>query len=162
MVFEKVSFKTWDDAVGCNFNIKTDYDNIKLPKQGTAYSMGMDFFMPFDMKIYPKSSAVIPTGITWKPTMKERNYYGLLIVPRSSLGFKYGVRLANTIGVIDADYQDAENEGHIIIKLYNPSEHTIELKKGKAFAQGIVMPYKICDYAFATNKRIGGFGSTDN
>lgn len=161
MRFEKVSFKTWDDAVGCNFNIRTDYDDIKLPKQGTAYSMGMDFFMPFDMKIYPKSSAVIPTGIRWRTTMKEGNRYGLLIVPRSGLGFKYGLRLANTVGVIDADYQNSQNEGHIIIKLYNPSEHTIELEKGKAFAQGIVMPYKICDGAFVDRERDGGFGSTD-
>ena len=160
MVFEKVKFDTWGECV--DSPLFEDYNDIKLPKQGTTYSMGMDFYAPYDITIYPKSACVIPTGIKWKPTMKERNYYGLLIVPRSGLGFQYGLRLANTIGVIDADYQDAHNEGHIIIKMYNPSEHTLVIPKGKAFAQGIVMPYKICDGAFANNEREGGFGSTDN
>ncbi|MFQ9801334.1 MAG: hypothetical protein ACLR23_23245 [Clostridia bacterium] len=36
---------------------------------------------------------------------------------RSSLGFKYGVRLVNSVAVIDADYAWADNEGHLKIDL---------------------------------------------
>ena len=85
----------------------------------------------------------------------------LLIVPRSGLGFRYGIRLSNTVGVIDADYCDSENEGHIIISLENPSETTIELAEGKAFAQGIIVKYEIPEGAESEESRSGGFGSTD-
>jgi dUTP pyrophosphatase len=63
--------------------------------------------------------------------------------------------------VIDADYCDSDNEGHIIISLENPSETTIELPEGKAFAQGIVVKYEIPDGAESEESRAGGFGSTD-
>ena len=48
-----------------------------------------------------------------------------------------------------------------MIKLYNPSDHAVTIEKGKAFAQGIVLPYIICDGAESDECRVGGFGSTD-
>lgn len=164
MKFEKVSRKQWDTSVK---NIETvdinellmSYDTIKLPKQGTAFSMGMDFFAPYDIRLYGGNSEVIPTGIRWVVNKADGNV-GLIIVPRSGLGFKHGIRLDNTIGVIDADYQFADNEGHIMIKLHNPSNNTVCISKGKAFAQGIVLPYIICDGAESDENRTGGFGST--
>ena len=81
-------------------------------------------------------------------------------MPRSGLGFKHGIRLANTVGIIDSDYQFAHNEGHIMIKFYNPSSEIIEIEQGKGFAQGIVVPYLICDGAASDEDRVGGFGST--
>lgn len=47
-----------------------------------------------------------------------------------------------------------------MIKLYNPSNHAVTIEKGKAFAQGIVLPYQICDGAESNEDRTGGFGST--
>ena len=70
----------------------------------------------------------------------------------------------NTIGVIDADYQHADNEGHIMIAIYNdhPDEHKVlSVEKGQAFAQGIFLPYLVTDDDSATAARSGGFGSTD-
>jgi dUTP pyrophosphatase len=89
--------------------------------------------------------------------------YVLMIFPRSNLGFKYRLMLNNTVGIIDSDYYNALNEGHIMIKVTNNSleNKTLELKKGDAFAQGIFMIYGItCDDE--TNEiRTGGFGSTN-
>ena len=51
----------------------------------------------------------IPTGIR----ARIREDYVLMLYPRSSLGFKYRLQLNNTVGVIDADYYNATNEGHI-------------------------------------------------
>lgn len=171
MYFEKISLEQWlndYDPVGwlkhyrpteCNeFCAARRYEEIKLPKQGTKHSMGMDFFAPYDIKIYAHDDLVVPTGIRWVVS----NYVsvGLLIVPRSGLGFKHGIRLANTIGVIDADYQFADNDGHIMIKLHNPSDEDVEIEQGKGFAQGIVMPYFICNGAESDEDRTNGFGST--
>ena len=163
MYFEKISLEQWledYDPMDCNESYATrKYEEIKLPKQGTKRAMGMDFFAPYDIVIPSHCYTTIPTGIRWVVSEFETNA-GLLIVPRSGLGFKHGIRLANTIGVIDADYQFANNEGHIMIKLYNPSDETVEIRQGKGFAQGIVIPYLICDGAESDEDRIGGFGST--
>ena len=165
MKFEKISFEQWKkDAINLwpfdDDKLLEIYNDIKLPKQGTASSMGMDFFIPYDFTLYDGNANVIPTGIRWVVNKADGNV-GLIIVPRSGLGFKYGIRLENTIGIIDADYQFADNEGHIMIKLRNPSSYkTVCISKGKAFAQGIVLPYMICDGAESDENRTGGFGST--
>ena len=164
MKFEKVSRKQWGESiVGVDMlnedELLGSYDDIILPKQGTAFSMGMDFFAPYDITLYSGNSEVIPTGIRWVVSRADGDV-GLIIVPRSGLGFKHGIRLENTVGIIDADYQFAKNEGHIMIKLHNPSDKTVYIPKGKAFAQGIVLPYQICDGAESDENRTGGFGST--
>ena len=161
MHFEKISESQWINDAGTFMS--DAYNDIKLPKQGTAHSMGMDFFAPCEIYITSGSSATIPTGIRWVVGESATDYevnMGLLIVPRSGLGFKHGIRLANTVGIIDADYQHAENEGHIMIKLYNPSSETVVIEKGNGFAQGIVVPYLICEGAESDKVRTGGFGST--
>ena len=166
MHFEKISFNQWLKDYNACYNIANGiydaekaYNNIKLPKQGTARSMGMDFFAPQDISIQPESYITIPTGIRWVVPPIDDNI-GLMIVPRSGLGFKYGVRLANTVGIIDADYYQAENEGHIMIKLYNPSPNMVKIEAGKGFAQGIITDFYICDGAESDEDRVGGFGST--
>ena len=87
----------------------------------------------------------------------------LILVPRSSLGFKYRLQLDNTVGVIDSDYYSAENEGHIFIKLTNDghSGKTLKIGKGEGFAQGIFLEYGITVDDEADAERKGGFGSTN-
>ena len=51
MHFEKISRKQW--AKDCGTFMSEIYDDIKLPKQGTAKSMGMDFFAPYDIELLP-------------------------------------------------------------------------------------------------------------
>ena len=157
MHFEKISREQW--TKDCGTFMSEIYDDIKLPKQGTAKSMGVDFFAPYDIELLPESYHVVPTGIRWIVNDID-DCVGLIIVPRSGLGFKHGIRLANTIGIIDADYQFANNEGHIMIKLYNPTNEQVIIEKGKGFAQGIITPYIICDGAESDDNRTGGFGST--
>lgn len=59
-------------------------------------------------------------------------------------------------------YNNENNEGHIMIKLYNPSEQSIKLNKGDRFAQGI-----FTKFLTTTNEeeietiRQGGMGSTN-
>lgn len=164
--FEKVSYEQWKADCGIkglpDRELKQWYEAIRLPQQATAASAGCDFFMPFNLNFEAGSRFRIATGIRWV-TDRTGNDRGkvLLVVPRSGLGFKYGIRLTNTVGVIDADYCDADNEGHIIISMDNPFGSTIELPEGKAFAQGIVVNYEIPDGAASEEARDGGFGSTD-
>ena len=165
--FEKVSYERW--KADCGFSglpekvLKKWYEDIRLPQQATAASAGCDFFMPYDFNFEAGSRFRIATGIRWVTDEEDPQDRGkvLLIVPRSGLGFKYGIRLSNTVGVIDADYCDSDNEGHIIISLENPSSETVELPEARPFVQGIVVKYEIPDRAESESGRNGGFGSTD-
>lgn len=181
--FKKVSFeqfkKDWLDCFpeyqGNDTNIKDIYDQIQLPKRATTGSAGCDFFSPSNLTIYPNGTQIlndenpfmlltgaikIPTGI--RCCIKEG--WVLQVYPRSSLGFKYGLHLANTVGIIDSDYYNSDNEGHIFVKLINDSSirNTIKIETGQAFCQGIFTPYGITYDDNAHGVRNGGFGSTDN
>lgn len=161
--FEKVSFEQWAKSIHCEFNLeeaRKSYDEIKLPKRATLGSAGYDFFLPFDIIVDKNSSTAFPTGIR----CNIKDGWVLTCYPRSGHGFKYGVRLANTVGVIDSDYYYADNEGHIYAKILNESSigpQYFELKKGTAFMQGIFLPYGITEDDEVIEQRTGGFGSTD-
>ena len=137
---------------------KDAYENIKLPKRATKGSAGYDFYAPFDFTLKPGETIKIPTGIRCK--MEEG--WVLKIYPRSGLGFKYRLKLNNTVGIIDSDYYYSDNEGHIMIKVTNDSNEnkTVEVQKGQGFAQGIFVEFGITYDDDTTDERNGGFGST--
>ena len=83
----------------------------------------------------------------------------LALLPRSGLGFKNGFRLANTVGIIDSDYSNADNEGHIMAKVL--ASKPLALHKGDRFLQGILIPYGLAgEEVMNFAARTGGFGST--
>lgn len=135
------------------------YANLKLPQRATAWSSGYDFFSPINFTLLPGEMIKIPTGI--QAVMPPSEF--LMILPRSGQGFKYFLRLANTAGIIDADYCQAKNEGHIWLKVRQEStDKKLEIKAGDAIAQGIFIEYKTVggDSLDQGNQRIGGLGST--
>ena len=162
--FMKVSKDLFIDALTDDFkDIDREeaakiYDEIVLPVRGTAGSAGYDFKMPVSLTLKPGETAKIPTGIR----AKMENGWVLMVFPRSGLGFKYRLQLNNTVGIIDSDYFNSDNEGHIFIKMTNDSNEgkTIELKKGDGFAQGIFVPLGLTEDDDCTADRNGGFGST--
>lgn len=158
--FEKVSFKQYESAINSDCDLMQEYQDIKLPKRATRGSAGYDIFSPFDFQIEAGETIKIPTGI--KVHIKDGRFLGIL--PRSGHGFKYRIQLDNTMGVIDADYINSDNEGHIFIKITNNSNEgkRLEVSKGGAFAQGIFFKFDITEDDDTEGIRNGGFGSTDN
>ena len=132
-------------------------EEIPLPKRATAGSAGYDFVSPIDVTIPAGGTALIPTGI--RAEMEQG--WVLMLFPRSSLGFKYSMRLANTVGVIDSDYAFAKNEGHIMVKLRNPLDTPVAIAKGDRFCQGVFLPYGTAEEEEDFAVRTGGFGSTN-
>lgn len=135
-----------------------NYDDVILPKRSTISSAGYDFYSIISFVLKPGERMVIPTGI--KVSMNKNEYLGIFI--RSSLGFKYDIRMCNQVGIIDADYYNNEkNEGHIFVCLKNEGDRVLEIKKGDRIVQGIFMPFLITDDDNATDIRLGGIGSTN-
>lgn len=133
---------------------------FKLPKRATKLSAGYDIFAPYDVILQPNEEINIPTGL--KAYMREGEV--LMAFPRSGLGFKYYCRLANTVGVIDADYyNNPKNEGHMFVKIRNEGNKLMVINKGEAMCQMIFMPFLLADGDSFDNgeDRNGGFGSTN-
>lgn len=136
--------------------IRDVYDAIKLPKRGTSKSAGYDFFLPFNVELLQGRDMIIPTGI--KCHMLDNMV--LMMFPRSGLGTIFRFVPMNLVGIVDSDYINAENEGHIFMKMINDGDKVLSLKTGNAFCQGIITRYFTTDGDYTTKERCGGFGST--
>lgn len=153
--FEHISQAQYaKDSVSCVDAMTID--DIPLPRRATAGSAGYDFVCPAETAILPGQTVVVPTGIR---ALMEPGWV-LVIAPRSSLGRKYGLRLANTIGVIDSDYAHADNEGHILVALVNGGDQPVKLMPGDRFCQGIFLPFGLAQEETVLAGRTGGYGST--
>ncbi len=163
--------------------------DFNLPVRKTKNSAGYDFEVAEDIciptwtsqlmalaKVTPQPKepysleeiAALTKQIKTKPTLVstgvkchlEEGYYLELSV-RSSTPLKYWIILANSVGIIDADYCDnPDNEGEIFFQVINMSPFDIYLKKGDIIGQGIIKRYEITDDDKAIGERQGGFGST--
>ena len=135
-----------------------NYDKIVLPNRATNHSAGYDFYLTRDIELQPGESVVIETLVR---CFIEPGWF-LAIFPKSGLGFKYNVTLANTVGIVDADYYNSDNGGHIKVKLINKGDRILSLEKCDKFCQGVFMPYGITydDDNYVKEERNGGFGST--
>lgn len=162
--FNKVSLNQYiiDMKKHYDFNEETItdiYNKIILPQRATIGSAGYDFKIPFRIIINPKETKLIPTGIR----VNIADGWVLLLFPRSSLGFKYRMQLDNTVGVIDSDYYNSDNEGHIILKITNDTneQKILEIENNKGICQGIFIEYGITIDDNTNENRNGGFGSTN-
>ena len=147
--FEKISFEQFKKDVCDDKNL---YNEYTLPRRDTEYAAGYDFKALFDYTLEPGEIKKIPTGI--KANMEGDEV--LLLVDRSSMGFKYNVRMCNQVGVIDKDYyNNKDNEGHIWIKIQNEGDKPYSVKKGEGMIQGMFMKYLKVDneeFDFKTRK----------
>ena len=154
--FEKISFNQFCKDI-CNN--KKMYEEYNLPMRSTKNSAGYDFFALQDYIIKPNDIIKIPLGV--KVYMQDDEV--LLLVIRSSMGFKYNVRLTNQVGIIDSDYyNNADNEGHMWLCLQNEGTSDFIIKKGDKILQGIFIKYLTVDNEKnIENIRIAGIGSTN-
>lgn len=122
------------------------------PEVATDGSAGIDLFANTvqDVNIGTGVHVEIPAG-----------YVGLLI-PRSSWGIK-GLKLANTVGVIDSDYR-----GEIkLVRDPHPTKGFLRVEPGDKIAQLVVVPCMTKMHRCSTRDELsysdrgdGGFGST--
>lgn len=147
-------------------------NDIEIPKRQTKASAGYDFYMPYDLdmeanvwytigtKICFNGKEKVYTNVTYPDNKDSKPLYAdkwvMLLFPRSSLGNNYGFELANTVGVIDQDYNDHQITARIRVS------KPLSLKKGDRFMQGVIVPVGYFQDEIIPNaERNGGTGSTD-
>lgn len=132
-------------------------NELCVPNVGTPLSAGLDLRSKVDIDVIPNRTTFIPTGLR---IALEPNTVGLLF-PRSGLSTKFGLRLANGVGVIDADYR-----GEIIVPIYHDTSGIYKVKSGERIAQLVVVPilsptlFERVSELDETERGAGGFGST--
>ena len=138
--------------------VKKLNDKAKLPCRATADSAGADLCACIndDIALMPGERRLIPTGIA----IAVPTGFGGFVFPRSGLSSKFGVSLANCVGVIDSDYR-----GEVKVRVINHSSEPYTIKAGERIAQLVIMPVDLCEYGFSdeldkTERGEGGFGST--
>ena len=138
--------------------IKRLDSNVILPEYKTNGASGMDLvaFTKTIINIEPKTSALIPTGLS----VAFSKDYEIQIRPRSGLAAKNNISVLNTPGTIDSDYR-----GEIKVILFNHGKKDFLINNKDRIAQMILTPvikmeFEKTDDLPETVRGEGGFGST--
>lgn len=138
--------------------VKRLTDTAQFTTRASDGVIGLDLYAdaPGATAIYPGETKKIHTGIA----IELRPYQVGLVCPRSGRATKDGLRLANSVGVIDSDYR-----GEVIVALHSDSQMVQYIEHGERIAQLVVMQYEHEDAQeveelSGTEREAGGFGST--
>lgn len=115
---------------------------------------------PSEVEVTEITPTVVHTGIK----VKMENDEVFELYDRSSNPKKLGLVLANSVGVVDADYYGCEdNDGEIMFSFYNFKLTDTKLKAGDKIGQGVFKKFLKADYGceYSDAVRTGGIGSTD-
>lgn len=153
--FEKISFTQFKKDI--NENIET-YNDYQLPIRTTKYSAGYDFRAINGFTLKPGEIIKIPTGLKVVMEVDEM----LMLLVRSSMGFKYNIRMCNQVGIIESDYyNNKENEGHMWVAIQNEGSQDYIIEPGDRYCQAIFTKFlTVNNETEIENTREGGLGST--
>ena len=132
--------------------------SVIIPTYKTKGASGMDLmaFIKQPVKIAPKSSCLVPTGIS----VAFSEEYEIQIRPRSGLAAKNNISVLNTPGTIDSDYR-----GEIKVILFNHGNSEFTINNKDRIAQMVLMPVHKIELEEVENlpetlRGTGGFGAT--
>ena len=134
-------------------------ENAIIPTRATNASAGLDICACLDEPVTLEAGDIkmIPVGLTAEPDCDD---VALLIYPRSGLSTKFGVSLANCVGVVDSDYR-----GEWFIPLINHGKAPFTVEHGMRIAQlvptKVLFPdIEVSETLSETDRGEGGFGSS--
>lgn len=140
-------------------NIKFLNEYAKVPTRGSSYAAGYDLYAAINepITIFPGTTVSVTTGLAMEI---PEDFFGAIFA-RSGLATKRGLRPANCVGVVDADYR-----GEVIVAIHNDSDKVQQINPGERIAQMVFLPYRsmgnfeVVDELNDTARGAGGFGST--
>ncbi|MCB1712640.1 MAG: dUTP diphosphatase [Candidatus Riesia sp.] len=113
-----------------NVKVNKTVESATLPLRATEGAAAYDLATVHGGNITPGEAKVFDTGLQ----MEIPSGYCMLVFSRSGHGFNKGLRLANSVGVIDSDYR-----GNIMVKLHNDSKGTYQIEAGDRIAQAMII-----------------------
>lgn len=133
---------------------------IPLPRYSTTGAAGVDLRACIDkpVSIAPGETRILPSGLAI--SIHDPGLMAIL-APRSGLGIRHGIVLANLIGVIDSDYH-----GEIQIGLWNRSKKYFTVEPGDRICQMMFVPVLqveinvVNEFSNSSTRGSGGLGHT--
>jgi dUTP pyrophosphatase len=143
--------------------------DVPLPEYHSRLAAGFDLAIAEDVSLPPAVPVPAPTGLV----IQAPRGHMLLIAPRSSTYKRWGVSLANTVGIVDEDFCGPEDEVRLLLVWngftsaenvdYIDGTDDLVIPAGSRLAQGIFVPVTrgkfIEEYSAIADNR-GGWGST--
>lgn len=138
-------------------NIFCNHPDAVLPEYKTKGSCAFDLSTIEDATIAPREIVRLRTGLVIC-TPKD---HVLIVASRSSIPKKFGLTVAQGIGIVDEDYCGPNDE--VLLQLINFTDRPVSVTKGDRLAQGMILPVARAEFtvvkSLSTPNR-GGFGST--
>lgn len=136
--------------------IEQMHKDARTPTYATPGAAAFDLYAVEDREVSAYATAVIRTGLGFE--IPEGHV--MRVYSRSGHGFKHGVRLVNSVGVIDSDYR-----GEVMVGLKNDGPTMMWVRQGDRIAQAIIEPVERIDFEWSdelssTERGTGGMGST--
>ena len=131
-----------------------------IPTRGSEYAAGYDLYCAMapeeTIMIPPHNTRMIPTGLAME--LPKNGFGG--IFARSGLASKQGLRPANCVGIVDADYR-----GEVMVALHNDTDEVQYVRGQSRIAQLVILNYHTQVFEEVnelqnTDRSSGGFGST--
>lgn len=141
-----------------NLRIKLVDPTLPPPKYHTKGSAAFDLYSRVDIDIEPWTLTHIPLNLV--ASIPSGHF--LMISARSSTAMRYGLILANGVGIIDEDYGGDKDE--IGINVLNFKGAKVRIHKGDRIAQATLVKISKAD-GFTVVRKMGskdrgGWGST--
>ena len=136
--------------------VKLLSESALLPVYATEGAACFDLHATDTLGVPAGRARAVPTGLAFEVPAD----HVMLVFSRSGHGFKNGVRLSNSVGVIDSDYR-----GEVQVKLHNDSATDFIVAHGDRIAQAMILPVARFELVQAdelsdTARGAGGLGST--
>jgi dUTP pyrophosphatase len=161
-------------------SVKANHPWAGIPARATGKSFGYDLQTIRPEVIPPRATVVLPTGLVLAEDLpfndsdeclprlhraqlmlREHEGVAMLVLPRGSTALKYGLLVANSPGLVDADYT-----GEIGVIVHNLRDEEVRLELGWRIAQLLfvraLLPTIVESDSVDARAERGGFGSTGN
>lgn len=132
--------------------------SVPSPEYGTQGAAGLDLFVREDTLVLPNTVTLVPLNVA----IELEDGQVAFLIARSSTARKFGISLANSVGVIDSDYCGDDDEIKAAVINFKPE--SVLIRKGDKIAQLVIVNYtsvKLDEVDSLNNKSRGGFGTTD-
>lgn len=118
--------------------------------------MAFDLASRVDIIILPQAIEHVPLNVA----IEIPKGYMIMLAARSSL-YKQGLRMINSVGIVDQDYCGNDDEYHAVLQ--NFTDKPVAISKGTRLVQGILKQHEKAEWHEVDdleNKSRGGFGTT--
>jgi len=146
----QVKIKRFDTSLPLPEAEEFEHDATKAHDKGMVAAF--DFYCREAVTIPPHEIKLVAVN---NAIAVPRDHF-LLLSARSSTSWKKGLMLANGVGIVDPFYAGDKDE--IRVQLFNFTDKPVEVKKGEALTQGVIVKREAVEWVEVDTMGMDGHG----